>query len=155
MALRAQLGGAFFGDAPLMWSVAGGACISQSFNMNGMLAAFHGSLVALRAGGSGFFFGIVDLVAVVAFERLMRSRRARWLCQRRFILMACDALFIARYQWPVAEAVAVGANQRLHFRKHVVCMRMTIDADLLFRFRLVSLEGMAGGALDTFFEPVQ
>ena len=73
MALRAQAGGAFFGDAPLMRGVAGGALISQGFQVDGMLAALHGTLMAFGAGGLGFSIGIVDLMAVVAFKRLMRS----------------------------------------------------------------------------------
>jgi hypothetical protein len=76
MALRAQAGGIFFGDAPLMRSMAGDALVSQGFQVDGVLAALHGSLVAFRAGGLCPFFGMVDLVAVVAFKRLMRSRRA-------------------------------------------------------------------------------
>ena len=79
MALRAQAGGAFFGDVPLMRGVTGGALVSQSLQVDGVLAAFHGALVALCAGGLGFYFGVVDLVAVVALKRLMRSRHARGL----------------------------------------------------------------------------
>ena len=69
--------------------------------------------------------------------------------------MACDALFITGHHWAVAKAVAVGANQSFHFRKHVICLSVTVDAGLLLRFRLVELEGMACKALDIFLEPVQ
>ena len=119
-----------------------------------MLAAFHGSLMASRAGGLGLFFRIVDLVAVVALKWLMRSRRPRRLRQRRFILMAGNALFIGGYQLAVTKIMAAGASQGFHFRKHVICVGMTVDAGLLLRLRLMALEGMAGKALDIFLEPV-
>ena len=82
MTLRTQAGGTLFGDAPLVRSMTGGAFITQSLDMNRMLTAFHGSLVAFRTGGAGFCFRIVNLMAVVTLKRLMCPRHARWLGQR-------------------------------------------------------------------------
>ena len=138
-----------------MRSVAGGAFISQSLKMNGVLAALHGALVALCAGGGRYFFWMMDLMAVVAFKRLMRSRRAHRLSQGRFVLVALDAFFIAGYQPTGPEIMTVGAGHVLHFWKHIFCVGMTVHAELLLGIELVQCDGMAGGALDVFLEPVQ
>ena len=155
MALRAQGGSAFLGDTPLVRSVAGGALVSQSLQVDGMLTAFHGALMAFRAGGLRLFFEIVNLVAVIAFKWLMRPRRACRLCQGRFVLVALDAFFIGGHQSTRPEVVAVDARQDFHFREHVCCVGVTVEAGILFWLRLMVLEGMAGGALDIFLEPVQ
>ena len=137
-----------------MRGVAGGAFITQSLDMNRMLAALHGSLVAFRAGGLCLFFGIVHLMAVVALKRLMRSRRARRLSQRRFFGVALDTLFIAGHQPTCPEIMAVGTSHILHFWKHVFRVGMTVHAEFLLGIELVQFDGMAGGALDVFLEPV-
>jgi hypothetical protein len=69
--------------------------------------------------------------------------------------VAFNTFFIAGRQLAGPEVVAIGASQPLHFRKHVCCVGMTVDAYLLYRFRLVALEGMTGSALNIFLEPVQ
>ena len=155
MALGAQATPSFFGDAPLMRGVAGDALTPQSFNVNGMLAAPHGSLMAPGAGGLGLLFRIMDLVAGVAFERLMRPGGARRLCQRRFFGVTLDTFFISRHQPAGPEIVATGAGHVLHFREHVFRVGMAIHAELLIGFELVQFDGMTGGALDVFLEPVQ
>ena len=155
MALRAQPGSPFLGDAPLVRGMAGGAFISQRLDVNGMLAALHRALMALCAGGLGFYFWVVDLVAVVALERLVRPGRARRLCQRRFIFMALDAFFIAGHQSAGPEIMAVGTRHILHFWNHVFSVGMAVHAELLLGIELMQFDGMAGGALDVFLEPVQ
>jgi hypothetical protein len=69
--------------------------------------------------------------------------------------VALDAFFISGHQPAGPEVMAVGAGHVLHFWDHVFRVSMTADAYLLLRFRLVALKGVAGGALDTFLEPVQ
>ena len=73
MALRAQLFGSLLSDAPLMRGMAGQALVTEGLKMHRVLAAFHGALVALRTGGFGRLFRVMDLVTVVAFKRLMRQ----------------------------------------------------------------------------------
>jgi hypothetical protein len=143
-----------FGDAPLMRSVAGDALVSQGLQVDGMLAALHGTLMAFRTGGAGGLFGVMDLMAVVAFKRLMRPRRPRRLGQRRFVLVAPDAFPVSGNQLAGTEVMAVGASQFFHLRNHIGCLGVTTNAYTLLRLRLVALEGMAGGALDVFLEPV-
>ncbi len=155
MALGAQAGGAFFGDAPLMRGVAGGALISQGFQVDGMLAALHGSPVALCARSLCRLFRVMHLMAVVAFKRLMRSRRARRLGQRRFVLVALDAFLVSGYQPAGPEVMAGGAGHVLHLGKHVFCVSMTVHAEFLLGIELMQFDGMARGALDVFLEPVQ
>ena len=72
MALRAQLGRALFADTPLVRGMAGEAFVSQSFQVDGVLAAAHGALMAFRAGGFCRLFRVMDLMAIVAFKWLMR-----------------------------------------------------------------------------------
>ena len=155
MALGAQTTPSFFGDAPLMRRVAGNALTPQCLQMDGMLAAAHGSLMAPGAGGLRLLFGIMDLVAGVAFERLMRPGGARRLCQGRFFGVALDTFLISRHQPAGPEIVAVAAGHVLHFREHVFRVGVAIHAEFLLRVELVQFDGMAGGALDVFLEPVQ
>jgi len=155
MTLRAQLGGGFFCDAPLMRHVAGQTLISQCLQMDGVLAAAHGALMAPGAGGPALFFGIMHLVAGVAFERLMRSGGARRLGQRRFFRVALKAFFISRYQPARPEIVATRAGHVFHFGEHVSGLGMAIHTEFLFRSELMQFDGVAGGAFDVLLEPVQ
>lgn len=155
MALRAQLGGGFFCDAPLMRRVAGQTLISQCLQMDGVLAAAHGALMAPGAGGPGLFFGIMHLMAGVAFERLMGPGGARRLCQGRFFRVALKAFFISRYQPARPEIVATRAGHVLHFGEHVFGLGMAIHTEFLFRSELMQFDGVAGGAFDVLLEPVQ
>ncbi len=69
--------------------------------------------------------------------------------------MALDTLLISGYQLAGPEVMAAGAGHVLHFWDHVFRLGMAVHAELLLGSELVQFDGMAGGALDTFLEPVQ
>lgn len=69
--------------------------------------------------------------------------------------MANDAFFIAGYQPTRPEIMAVGAGHVLHFWDHVFGVGMAVHAEFLLGIELVQFDGMAGGALNIFLEPVQ
>ncbi len=68
--------------------------------------------------------------------------------------MTLDALFIAGHQSAGPEIMAVGAGHVFHFGDHVFRVGMAVHAELLLGVELVQFNGMAGGALDVFLEPV-
>ncbi len=69
--------------------------------------------------------------------------------------MALDTLLISGYQLAGPEVMAASAGHVLHFWDHVFRLGMAVHAELLLGSELVQFDGMAGGALNTFLEPVQ
>lgn len=96
MALRAQVGGRFIGDAPLMRLVAGQAIVAQGLQMEGMLAPLHGQPVAPDASVAGSLVGTVNLMAGFASKGLMRWGQPITLQGRGFLRMAVQTFLILR-----------------------------------------------------------
>lgn len=137
MALRAQVSGRLFGDAPLMRLVAGQAIVVKGLEVEGVLAPFHGQPVASDASIAGSLVGVVNLMAGFASEGLMRRGQPITFQGRGFLRVTVQAFLVLRQQPSRPEIMAGRARKVFHFGWHVFAQGMAVHAELLFRRKLM------------------
>ena len=144
-----------FGDAPLMRLVAGHTIVAQGLKVEGVLAPLHSQPVAPDASVAGSLVGIVNLMAGFAPEGLMRRRQPLTLKDRGFLWVAVQAFLVLWQQTSRQETMAGRTGEVLHFDRQVFPLGMAVHAEGLIRSKLMQFDGMAGGAFNAAFEPVQ